>query len=348
MDYGASTDYFCEINMLKRLKVIYFCIFCTALLVGCTTDIELENLPSITNQIVVEGTIETNSPPIVFLTKNFPYYGNYNLNDLSSYFVRGASVKVTSSEGDQAILQEYCIRDYISFLSAEQKVNLYRLFGFNYSVDSLEKYKDSVNLLPNICFYSTDDIFSYYATGIGKFIGKPKTEYILDIKKDTQQLTASTVIPATIKPLGLYYKPHPNTLNDSLVTVYVQLSVPDTFGNFVRYWTRRNQQPYYLPRSRSVWDDKLWVGSNIALPVERGQSRGTKRDETYTYFWKGDSVVLKWANIDKKTYDFWSTLERDNGDNPFSTPIAVKTNINGGLGIWAGYNISTLSINIPK
>lgn len=331
------------------MKILPILVLSISFLLGCTKDIRLEDLPQPKNQLVVEGSIETNSPPLIFLTRNFPYYGDFNLNDVSSYFVHGANIRVDASSGESTVLKEYCTRDYFPLLSVNQKVELMRVFGFNYNADSITKYFDSTTYLPNICFYSTEDIFTYYLTGTARFMGKEKTTYTLSVQKDTFNIEAQTTIPAIIAPQGLTYKNHPNPSNDSLVTVFVEFSVPDTFGNFVRYWTKRNTQPFYLPRSRSVWDDKVWVGSsNIKLPIERGQPRRVKLDDAYSYFWKGDSVVLKWANIDKKTYDFWSTLERDNGDNPLSSPVLVKSNIKGGLGIWGGYAISTRKIYIPK
>lgn len=326
----------------------FLTIFITTLLVSCTKEITLDDLPGIQDKIVVEGSIETNSPPLIFLTKNFPYYGDYNLNDISSYFIHDAIVKVHSSDNEEVVLKEFCSRDFIGVLSAAQKTNLFRVFGFNYSLDSIIKYGDSAKFLPNICFYAPEDILFYYISGKSKFMGKEKTSYTLDIVKDTTHITALTTIPTTIRPIGLSYKAHPNATNDSLVTVFVELHVPDTFGNFIRYWTKRNQESFFLPRSRSVWDDKLWVGSSIRLPLERGQPRRTKLDDTYSYFWRDDTVHLKWANIDKKAYDFWSAVERDNGDNPLSSPILVKSNIQGGLGVWAGYSISTLKLYIPK
>jgi hypothetical protein len=57
---------------------------------------------------------------------------------------------------------------------------------------------------------------------------------------------------------------------------------------------------------------------------------------------------VKWANIDSRTYDFFYTLENDGGGSPFSSPVKAKTNINGGLGVWAGYSTKYYKIVIPK
>ncbi|MDP4819730.1 MAG: DUF4249 domain-containing protein, partial [Saprospiraceae bacterium] len=51
----------------------------------------------------------------------------------------------------------------------------------------------------------------------------------------------------------------------------------------------------------------------------------------------GDTVVVKWANIDQVQYDFWSSLESAvSNQGPFSTYTRVNSNVNGGLGVWGG------------
>jgi len=152
-----------------------------------------------------------------------------------------------------------------------------------------------------------------------------------------------------IKYNFLSYDDHPNPDNDSLLVVRCNLSVPDTFGNYVRYFTQRNNEPLYAPLTSSVWDDKLFVGTTLDLPLERGQSPLDDIDfATYSFFWKGDTVVLKWCNITKPHFDFWRTLESDGGDSPFSTPVIKKSNIVGdGVGVWGGYAATYDTIILP-
>ena len=66
------------------------------------------------------------------------------------------------------------------------------------------------------------------------------------------------------------------------------------------------------------------------------------------YFWKGDTVVLKWSNIDYQTYDFFYTLENDGSGNPFANQVKVKSNVTGGIGVFAGYATRYYSIKVPK
>ena len=49
-----------------------------------------------------------------------------------------------------------------------------------------------------------------------------------------------------------------------------------------------------------------------------------------------------------KSYKFWRSLERQGGTNgnPFAEPMNLVSNINGGLGIWAGYGTAYYKIPI--
>jgi hypothetical protein len=335
---------FCAVVILRNLSIALIA-FLLAGVSSCSKVIDIE-IPASAEQIVVEGRIETGVPPVVILTKSARFFDNIQINNLGSYFVRGANITVRSSDGDSVALTELCLQNLN--LPADQAQVILNAFGFT-TVDS--------GKIPDVCFYTVPDIITYFTTGQAAFMGKEKTTYYLDIKApgfktatDSIHVTSSTYIPQSTGIDSLGTKQHPNpAYRDSLVAVYAYFSVPDTFGNFIRYWTKRNSEPFYQPLSQSVYDDRLFVGLSIGLPVERGQPDTGKFDiNIYSYFWKGDTVTVKWANIDSKVYDFYYTLENDGGGSPFSQPVKIKTNIHNGLGVWAGYASQYTTLIIPK
>lgn len=306
-------------------------------------DIEIPNEPT---QVVVEGNIDINSPPVVLLTKTSAFFGNVNTN-IGAYFVRGAQVKVYASDGTSTELYEYCLQSLN--LPQDQVDVILGAFGFS-NVDSTE--------IPDVCVYTVPDIANFFLTGNCSFTGKERTTYTLDIVAppfagegtDSIHVTSSTYIPSVIPMDSLVVRPHSNpAYQDSMAAVYAYITVPDTFGNFVRYMTRRNTEPFYKPSNGSVWDDKLFVGLSLGLPIERGLP--PKEDYNFNtagYFWKGDTVTVKWSNIDSRTFDFFYTLENDGGDSPFSAPVKIKSNINNGFGIWAGYASRYYTVIVPE
>lgn len=319
---------------MKRVW-IYSLLLCLALLPACNKVIDLD-LPPPSESIVVEGFIENDLPPYVLLTRNTPFFGGLSLNDIGQYFVNGAMVTVYN-ETDTVQLIEFCVQD----LPAEFQDEAAAAFGFSFT--------DSTEEIPNVCIYTVPNIISYY-TGdtTGVFLGKLNTSYNLRIEVEGQVLTSSTFIPGLL-PFTLSLRPHDDETKDSLVSILVTYSDPDTTGNFLRYFTKRNDESFYPALSGSVYDDNLINGQTVTLPVERGQPDSDETDfDTYGYFWKGDTVLVKFSSIPKTHYDFWRTLENDGGDSPFSSPIKIKTNINGGLGIWGGYGSNVVEIIIPE
>ncbi len=324
--------------------MIAFISLAMATVSSCSKNIDID-IPAEAEQVVVEGTIENNVPPIVILTKSSKFFDNININDIGAYFIHGAAVKVTADDGTQSELTELCLQNLN--LPEDQAQQLLGALGFS-QVDSTQ--------IPNVCVYTVPDILNYFLSGTCSFMGQERTTYSLDITSpplvgsDSVHVTSTTYIPTAIGIDSLSLREHTNpAYRDSMMAVVANITVPDTFGNFVRYWTKRNDEPYYTPLGGSVYDDKLFVGLSIGLPIERGQAPGSKFDiNTDSYFWKGDTVTVKWGNIDSRTYDFFYTLENDGGDSPFSAPVKIKSNINNGLGVWAGYAAKYYTIVVPK
>ncbi len=99
----------------------------------------------------------------------------------------------------------------------------------------------------------------------------------------------------------------------------------------------------FYPPFASVSEDKIINNQFVEFSTYRGQDPLIEipDDEYYKWFFKGgDTIIFKFQTIDVRTYQFWYTLEMDNSSGgPFSTPITVRTNIDGGLGIWGGYGV---------
>lgn len=181
-------------------------------------------------------------------------------------------------------------------------------------------------------------------------MGRAGRVYNLDITTGTHKISAVTTIPQPVPLDSLYTVQHPE--NDSLMTVYVRYSDPAGQRNYFRYFTSTNGGMFNPPFFASVLNDVDLFnvdGKTFDFPIEQGHNYYELIDfETYTYFTKGDTVIVRWCAIDKDHFDYWNTAEFDraSGGNPFSTPTKIKSNINGGLGIWGGYSPSYHNIII--
>ena len=278
---------------------------------GCERDIEIK-LVDEKPKLVVEATIENNEPPVVLLSKSYNYFSAITPQLLASGFVRGAEIFVSNG------VQTHKLREYARALPG----------GFN------------------IYYYSIDS--SNLATA---FVGEFNRQYTLRIVAEGEEYTATTTIPNPTKRIdSVWWKPAPPQADSNQVTIMVRATDPPGFGDYIRYFTKRNSQPF-LPPTNSAYDDLFVDGTTYELPVEPGVDRNTTITDKDRFFLRGDTVVMKLSNIDKATYDFWRTMEfsyRSVG-NPFSTPVKVLSNIRGNaLGYFGGYASQYRTLIIPK
>jgi hypothetical protein len=293
-------------------RITSFLLFLACLFIfSCEKVIDL--VPeSQTPKLVVDGSIESGQPPRVILTKSLDYFSKLTPTMLTESFVRNA--EVTVSDGSRSIrLREYGIPIPGGTV-------------FIYSVDT--------------------------SNPAALMVGELNKTYNLTINTGGETFEATTNIPAlTKKSDSLWWETAPNNPDTNRVVVFARVFDPPGLGNYIRYFTARNDSAYF-PGLNSVYDDNIVDGITYDIQVFRGQDRNQDFDQDeFGFFRKGDRVKVKLTNIDKATYDFWRTWEQNqqNVGNPFSVPIKVLSNIsNGAIGIWGGYSAQELSINIPQ
>jgi hypothetical protein len=133
------------------------------------------------------------------------------------------------------------------------------------------------------------------------------------------------------------------------VDVMVRATDKPGFGDYIRYFTKTNRDPF-LPGFTSVYDDLVIDGTTYEVELEPGFDRNEGWDQEHD-FERGDTVTLKLSNIDKATFDFWRTMEYSYSSigNPFASPVKVIGNIsNGALGYFGGYASQYRTIIIPR
>jgi hypothetical protein len=290
-----------------------FLIFFIFVLFGASCEKGVDfKLDETAPKLVVEATIENGQPPVVILTQSLDYFASINPQKIANSFVRNAVVTVSNGARTHQ-LKEYAV-------PVSNGVSLY--------------------------YYSTDT--ANLATA---FVGEQAKQYTLQVMYDGKEYTAQTTIPAITKQIdSMWWKPAPKDVDSNKVIVMIKATDPPGYGDYVRYFTKRNGEPFY-PGFNSVFDDFFIDGTTYELQVEPGSDRNVKREEDDSFFNKGDTVTLKLSNIDKTTYDFWRTMEYSYASvgNPFSTPIKVSGNIKGGaLGYFGGYASQYRSLIIPR
>ncbi len=169
-------------------------------------------------------------------------------------------------------------------------------------------------------------------------MGQAGKTYQLDIQAEGKSLDAITTIPEAVPFDSMRFEPL-----DGLEGTYELIgwcTDPPGVTNYYRYFTKVDEENFF-PGLASVVEDILFDGEEVEFPIARGQARTLEIDpETFGYFFEGETVTVKWTNIDEAHFLFWNTLEFNAANQgPFSSYTRIQSNINGGLGIWGGYNV---------
>ena len=293
--------------------------------VSCEKEVEVD-LPETDPKLVVEGTIENGQPPIVILTKTQSYFAPTDINSISSIFVKDATVTVSDGTTTVTLLE----------ISSE-----------GLTEEQIQQAAEATGIDPallsnsDICVYSLLD---------DTFLGEIGRTYSLNILGAGMTCSAVTKIPNIVPWDSTWWRlAEQDADDDSSGYIWGRLSDPDTMGNGYRHYARRfySADPDFVEDSRFIsplgttFNDKYLNGLTVDLFAVRGRNPYTDNedDETAGYFLRGDSVVMKLVSMGLKEADFYITYDNNvasQGDI-FSTPANARGNIDGGLGIWAGW-----------
>jgi hypothetical protein len=199
-----------------------------------------------------------------------------------------------------------------------------------------------------------DTVYKLYYYTISPFLlaGGFGKQYDLRIETGGQVYTSTTTIPNLTKKIdSLWWKPAPNNPDTNKAVLMARITDPPGYGNYIRYFTKTNRDDF-LPGLNSVFDDQIIDGKTYDIQVDAGVNKNEKLSlDTYGYFKRGDTVTVKFCDIDKASFDFWRTWEFSfqSTGNPFSSPGKVLGNIsNGALGSFCGYSAQYIGLIIPK
>jgi hypothetical protein len=311
---------------MRRFNPILFALLLLLLAISCTKDIEL-TFPEVPLEIVVDGSIETGQPPIIFLTRTQSFNQSLDPSTLQGLFVNDAVVKVSNGQ-DTVQLKEFCASD----LDGPELAQAAELLGIS---------KQDLQAI-NYCVY-TDTTFT--------MLGQEGTPYILDISTiEGNTLHAETEIPVAVPLDSLWFEYWANS--DSLGFIYAELSDPAGERNAYRWWAQRTNtypgtniqkdQDYVAPLG-SVFEDTFFDGLSFEFFYNRGtvvnSNKEDDNNEEAGFFKLNDFVSVKFATTTLEVEDYIATSDDQlvNNGSPFAVPANLPTNVEGGRGLWAGY-----------
>lgn len=188
--------------------------------------------------------------------------------------------------------------------------------------------------------------FVYYGTTL---IGEAGKEYSIKIEYLDRVVQAVTTIPKSVKITNAeYIKKNPS---DTTGYVFVKFDDPVNEKNYYQIATKIDgEEPIFVPAFYGNLDDINFKTSAMSIQINRGVLLFPKTKFT-PYFTDGDLIYVKLRTQNKDALDFWNSWQNEivNSRNPiYPANTSLKSNINGGIGIWAGYGQSTFIVKTPE
>ena len=322
----------------------HFIIF--IFLFSCQEEITLD-LPQAESKLVVQGAIENGFPAYVILSKNQGYFESIDANTYTDLFVTDAIVSIVR---DDNIVHPLTLID-------EGLIN------------QLETILDTtINIPPNTIYIDLEELLNPSDFSL------PNRSYTLDIIWNNEPITAQTTIPEPTPLDCLWVEQNQTAEKDFKCDIRALYSDPIDQQNNILIKSKRLQ---HYERDDSI---KCEVINNpdLSLKLVDSGSDVLINGQTFeTYFprpkdngfptaaynsshvkscndsileFAEDIVLIKFCQIDEPSMKFWRALVRQAGTNgnPFSEPMNLVSNIDGGLGIWTGYSPVYYKVPIVK
>lgn len=188
--------------------------------------------------------------------------------------------------------------------------------------------------------------FVYFGSTLKGEAGK---EYTIKIEYLNRVVQAVTSIPKSVPLKSAEYVKKVET--DTTGYVFVKFDDPPTEKNYYQIATKIDgEEPIFVPSFYGNLDDKNFESSSVSVQINRGVLLFPKTKFT-PYFADGDLIHVKLRTQTKESLDFWNSWQNEivNAKNPiYPSNTSLKSNIKGGIGIWAGYGQSIIIVRTPQ
>jgi len=281
---------------------------------SCSKEVKID-IPGFDEQIVIDGSIETGRPAIIFLSNSKDIYAPTDINSYLSGFISGATVIVSNGTITDT-LTEICTDNLPAGLDSVAAVY------FGVPIEQL------VDL--HLC--------AYVSTGIVGEVGKT---YTLKVIHNNKTYTSSTKIENPTVLDNLFWKEQANLPGYGFS--WAKITDSPIMGDAYRWEVKNISDGSFSKPFQPFTDDRFYNGLTFEFSVENPMSfrDSTIEDQYKGYYKLGDTIVVKFSKLGKKEYQFFEKKYNQiySGGNPFATPTNIPTNIEGGaLGVWAGFS----------
>ena len=300
-------------------KILIFAVLASLVAFSsCLKDITVD-LPQAETCLVVDGYVDYDDYPVVFLSKSMAYFQELDTNAVNDLQITNEKATVIVSNGNLIDTLQYLPIQrwpYKCFMGTKFKGELNHRYDLKVLYGG-QVYTSSTYIPDTI---PIDTVFPVFLTDTFAMVRinwkDPKNEsnyYSIHVKNQEQPM---------------YYRPYAlnHIISDKLSDGQAM--------SFAMVAKGMERNAYY--------DNFMSQEEQDSLYYKLGD---------YLCFSVGDSVSLKLSTIDNVSYNIWESWYRNwiTDGNPFTNPATVRTNINApegmrARGFWVGYGCNYRSL----
>jgi hypothetical protein len=194
--------------------------------------------------------------------------------------------------------------------------------------------------------------FPPYIYTTSKIKGEVGKTYHLTVEYSGKTVTSSTTIPS---PVPLEYiraekvtQSTTNSPTDDYILIGGIKDNKETKDYYKVFTKVQGADSSFVSAFLGLTDDTIITEDIQEIPINKGISLNGSRE---SHFKQDDIVFVKFCTLDKTSWEYWNDFEEIESltSNPFF-PITtdIRSNINGGLGYWAGYGSNYYKVEITK
>ncbi|HRW20595.1 MAG TPA: DUF4249 family protein [Bacteroidales bacterium] len=316
---------------MKKTIYIATVIILFVIIWSCETDITVD-LPTPQKKLVVEGFIESNNNPYVFLTKNSGYFDPVDSTSLYKMLILDSTtIPMLEQIGfSQTEIELFEFAEELIITVTELETSI---------IDTLKP-----SIIPYFPF------FGYVASSM---TGNNNNSYKLDINYNGSHYFGTTTIPEPV-PIDSIWFTTDTAYADTLGTIGIRFIDPPQIGNFYAIHNMVEGEhltflkPYF---GISIIDDRYLNGDTLKFTgITKAQDNNDffegEFDPEADWWAEGlfslNSIVnIRLSTIDTEHFLFWNSWSRHlaTDGNPFVNPASIMSNLHGEnvLGVWGGY-----------
>lgn len=192
-----------------------------------------------------------------------------------------------------------------------------------------------------------NDYFPPYIYTTSRIKGEPGKRYFLKVEYSGRIVTSETTVPF---PVRLEWIKVVRSSQEGQANIIVGLKDNPSTKDYYKFFSMvEGEDSTYVSSFLGLVDDEILDKGINEVTIQRGYNQIFRPEYRPVTFSDSSNVYIRLCTLDEISYRYWEDYEAiaSLSHNPFfPTSGKIRSNVNGGLGFWAGYGSSVYHVSV--